>query len=128
MAKAEGALKQIEIERVDSRLAWTWFIEAVTVCYQRPELAIQQMLRYRRSKGEDALLIKLALDSTFFGLPRPVPSRSSLSWAASGKEIRQARNLLSLLAMEAFAPHAGKAVSDFHSDQNAGLRGEGSDA
>lgn len=109
-------MQQIEVERVDG-LGWTWFIKAVTVCYQKPELAVQRMLRYRRSKGEDALLIKLALEPTFFGPPTPVPSRGSLSRVASGKEIRQARNLLSLLAMEAFAPDAGKVVRDFHTDQ-----------
>jgi hypothetical protein len=78
---------------------WMWFLKAVELCYQRPENAVRRMTRYRSTKGQAALLKKLARHPAYFGRQRMLPPRAPISRLRRQKHCAIA--LLPLLAKDA---------------------------
>ena len=88
---------------------WTWFVRAVSLCYQEPASVVKRMERYSLAKGQNAFLKKLAVEPAFFG-KRLLPAVNDREPEALDRrrEARQASALLPLLAKDALDADMGE--------------------
>ncbi len=82
--------------------SWTWFVRAVSLCYQRPTSVVRRMTRYSSRKGQGAFLQKLANEPDYFGKQLLAARNGRESSAPTyRREAQQAAALLPLLAKDA---------------------------
>jgi hypothetical protein len=98
---------------------WTWFVRAVSLCYQEPAIVVKRMERFSQTKGQNAFLKKLATEPAFFGkrLSAPLNDREPEALERR-REARHASALLPLLAKDALDP----VITAGHSQRRARAR------